>query len=99
MQWRLPEKKRVSTHEKSNFAKQRVASVFSRSVAFRFTNSLQCWRDAVASLHDACTARCAKVSQKKSEIFPFESDIKLGPQTHIGAESQSEGTIQLVPKP
>ena len=25
--------------------------------------------------------------------------MKLGPQTHLGAKSQSEGTIQLVPKP
>jgi len=30
---------------------------------------------------------------------PIKSNMKLGPQTHIGAESQSEGTIQLVPKP
>ena len=29
---------------------------------------------------------------------PIKSDIKLGPQMHLGAESQSEGTIQLVPK-
>jgi len=30
---------------------------------------------------------------------PIQSDVKLGPQKHLGAESQSEGTIQLVPKP
>ena len=30
---------------------------------------------------------------------PIKSDMKLGPQMHLGAESQSEGTIQLVPKP
>jgi len=29
----------------------------------------------------------------------IKSDMKLGPQTHLSAESQSEGTIQLVPKP
>jgi len=30
---------------------------------------------------------------------PIKSDMKLEPQMHLGAESQSEGTIQLVPKP
>jgi len=29
---------------------------------------------------------------------PIKSDMKLGPQTHVGAESQSNRTIQLVPK-
>jgi len=29
----------------------------------------------------------------------IKSDMKLGPQTHLGAKSQSEGTIQLVPEP
>jgi len=29
---------------------------------------------------------------------PIKSDMKLGPQMHLGAESQSEGTIELVPK-
>ena len=29
---------------------------------------------------------------------PIKLDMKLGPQTHFGAQSQSEGTIQLVPK-
>jgi hypothetical protein len=29
---------------------------------------------------------------------PIKSDIKFGSQTHLGAESQSKGTIQLVPK-
>jgi len=28
---------------------------------------------------------------------PIESDKKLGQQMHISAESQSEGTIELVP--
>ena len=29
---------------------------------------------------------------------PIKSDVKLGPQTHFGAKSQSEGTIELVPE-
>ena len=29
---------------------------------------------------------------------PVKSDLKFGRQTHLGAESQYEGTIQLVPK-
>jgi len=29
---------------------------------------------------------------------PIKSDMKVGPQTYLGAESQSQGTIQLVSK-
>jgi len=29
--------------------------------------------------------------------FPIKSDVKLGPQTNVGAESHSEGTIKIVP--
>jgi hypothetical protein len=29
----------------------------------------------------------------------IKSYMKLGPQTYLGAESQSEWTIQLIPKP
>ena len=39
-----------------------------------------------------------KSSTKKIGDSPMKSDIKLGPQTHLGAESQSEWTIQLVQK-
>jgi len=30
---------------------------------------------------------------------PIKSDMKLGPQTHFGAKSQSKGNTQLVPEP
>jgi len=30
---------------------------------------------------------------------PIKLNMKLGPQTHFGAKSQSEETIQLVPEP
>ena len=33
-----------------------------------------------------------------SPLGENKSDMKLGPQMHLGAESQSWGTIQLVPK-
>jgi len=41
-----------------------------------------------------CNALLAAEKFGDSQI---KSDLKLGPQTHLGAESQSEGTIQLVP--
>jgi len=47
---------------------------------------------------------CPRVSRfyrrgRKMEDSPIKSDTKLGPKTDIGAESQSEGAIQLVPIP
>jgi len=39
------------------------------------------------------------LAAKKIGDSPIKLDMKLGPQTHTGAESQSQGTIQLVPKP
>jgi len=38
------------------------------------------------------------LAAEKSGDSPIKSDIKLGPQTHLGAESQSYGTIQFGPK-
>jgi len=36
---------------------------------------------------------------RKTGESPFNLDVKIGPQTHFGAKSQSEETIQQVPKP
>ena len=38
-----------------------------------------------------------KQTNKKSGEFSDELDLKLGPQMHVSAKSQSEGTIQYVP--
>jgi len=35
---------------------------------------------------------------KKSGEFSDELDLNLGPQMHVSAKSQSEGTIQYVPE-
>ena len=39
-----------------------------------------------------------KQTNKKSGEFSDEVDQKLGPQMHVSAKSQSEGTIQYVPE-
>jgi len=33
------------------------------------------------------------LAAEKNADSPFESDMKMGPQKQLGAESQSEGTI------
>ena len=38
------------------------------------------------------------LAARKIRDSPNKSNMKLGPQTHLGVESQSDGTIQLVPK-
>jgi len=38
------------------------------------------------------------VAAGKIGDFPIKSDVKLGPQTNLGADSYSEGTIKIVPK-
>jgi len=38
------------------------------------------------------------LAAKKIGDSPIKLDMKSGPQTHLGAESQSWGTIELVPK-
>ena len=43
-------------------------------------------------------ARSPEPLSEKFGDSPIKSDMKLGPQTHVGAESQCEGTIQFVPK-
>ena len=44
------------------------------------------------------TARSPEPLSEKFGHSPIKSDMKLRPQTHVGAESQCEGTIQLVPE-
>ena len=39
------------------------------------------------------------LASEKIGDSPIKSEMKLGPQTHFGAKSQSERTIQLVPEP
>ena len=39
-----------------------------------------------------------KQTNKKTGEFSDEVDLKLGPKMHVGAKSQSEGTIQQVPE-
>ena len=41
---------------------------------------------------------CVCPSAGKNGDSPIKLDTKMGPQTHFGAKSQYEGTIQLVPK-
>jgi len=38
------------------------------------------------------------LAAEKVEDSPIKSDLKFGLQTHFGSQSQSRGTIQLVPK-
>jgi len=40
----------------------------------------------------------SSLASEKIGDSPIKSDMKCGPHKHLGAESQSEGTIQLVPK-
>ena len=44
------------------------------------------------------TARSPEPLNEKFGDSPIQSDMKLGPQTNVSAESQCEGNIQLVPK-
>ena len=44
------------------------------------------------------TDRSPEPLSEKFGDSPIHSDMKLGKQTHVDAESQCEGTIQLVPK-
>jgi len=39
-----------------------------------------------------------ELAAEKIRDYPIKSDMRLGPQMHPGAESQSYGTVQLVPK-
>jgi len=46
-----------------------------------------------------CLKKCSSLlTARKIGDSPIKSDIQLGIHTHLGAESQSEGTIRLVPK-
>jgi len=50
------------------------------------------------SLNSNITDKINIIAAKKIGDSPIKSDMKLGPQTHVSAESQSKRTIQLVPK-
>ena len=41
------------------------------------------------------TSKSHNLAAGKTGDSPIRSDVKLGLQTHLGAESQSEGTLQL----
>jgi len=45
------------------------------------------------SIDFALRTTCLNLAAEKFGDSPIKSDMKLGPQTHLGAESQSYGTI------
>jgi len=61
-----------------------------------FGRSRRVWVHPPSLVAPAKFLGCFKViilAAKKIADSPVKSDVKMGPQTHLGAESQSEGTI------
>ena len=57
----------------------------------RFTPGIEAWSRATQKMR-------FRMDAGKIGDTPIKSDMKLGPQMLLGAESQSYGTIQLLPK-